>query len=278
MLNFKRFVDEKEVIVPIVKNWGRHKGRKISVDTEDGWYELCLGSEPRLISPASPLEVYEALERAKKYTGLALGNDIVPWNFENLFSKGYAETVKVNFLDQPAWQVVKFAEWEDRRFYFYKVDSKTNRSVLNKVREKFESGKDITDIKGLTPEMRYYFLLLSLQQQSYRRIKELEKMQLNQAEREKRLKEFSKSFAGRLKNTIEQAGGVLVRFSKRGKDKYTVIWKVGKQKIISVIKDDMRIYDAGFCLEGDDKKHSMSSLVVLARTFQEESPLYITHE
>ena len=277
-IDFDRFVKEEIRVMPIVDGYGVNEGRRIKLAVENGWYRVRIGNLVSCEGPASPLEIEEVLKDKKKYLGIALGGEIVPWNFENFYRQGFGETLKVNFLDAPAWELVKFAQWEDGRFYYAGVDYKSSRKIINQVKESFETGKNLNEIKGITPEIRYYFLLISLQHQSFRQLQGIEKMKLSQGEREKRLREFQESFAGRLQKTVEQAGGKLVKFSKRGHDRYTVTWKIGDQRVTSIIKDDMKIYSAGFCLSSQDKRHTMSSLVVLARMFQEEDPLYITRE
>lgn len=277
-INLERFSIPQEGIAPIVNGWGKWGGRKVIANIENGWYKLVLGNQVSVGRKASPLEIEESLVKTKKHRGLPLGGEVVPWNFENIFDKGYAGTVEINFLDLPAWEVVKFARWEDGRFYFAGVDMSAKRTILNSVKENFEKNEGIDAIKGLTPELRYYFLLLSLQRQSYQQLKELEKMKLSEAEKQKRLEEFKNTFAGRLQHVIGEAGGKLIRFAKQGANKYSVTWKVGRQKVISIIKDDMRIYSLGYCAEGEDKKHTMSSAILLAKIFQKEKPLYITRE
>jgi hypothetical protein len=132
-------------------------------------------------------------------------------------------------------------------------------------------------VRGITPELGYYFLLANLQRQSYKEAREIEKLNLTARERDKRLREFQNNFSFRLEHTIGEANGKLIRFSKHGNG-YLVEWKLGDQIIKSTINDNMRILNAGFCLSGEDKKHSLSSLINLAQLFQEEAPLYLTRE
>ena len=103
-------------------------------------------------------------------------------------------------------------------------------------------------------------------------------MKLAEKEREKLLKEFRKTFSGRLGKIIEDVGGRLVRFVKKGKDQVLVVWKVGGQQIKTVIENNLHVVDAGFCLENEDSKHSLSSLIALAQIFQEDEPLYVMRE
>lgn len=149
---------------------------------------------------------------------------------------------------------------------------------MNEVKARFEKNQSLDKLKGITPEMRYLFIVLSLQRDNFRALQELKKLKLSEIEKAKRIEEFNKTLPGRLLQTIEGAGGKLVRFNIQGKDKIVVVWKVGDQTVNSLINLDFRILEAGYCLEGEDKKHSLSSAVTLAQSFQEERPLYITRE
>ena len=118
---------------------------------------------------------------------------------------------------------------------------------------------------------------MNLQRQSYQEYQELEKLKLSQLEKEKRIKEFQATFSGRLQTIIESSGATLKRFTKQGNN-YVVTYVVGGQTVKSTIKDTFRIISAGFCLENDDKRHSLASLILTAQEFQKEAPLYLTRE
>lgn len=148
------------------------------------------------------------------------------------------------------------------------------RQVLRTVKEAFENNNELRGMLGVTPEIRYYFLLLSLQKQAFEEVSKLGEFAITEKEKEKRIKEFYGNFGNRLKATIKKAGGTYVSHEKRAQG-YLVEWEVGGQLVKSIIRDDMRIVSAGFCLSGDDKRHSMGSLINLAKLFQEEDPLYI---
>jgi len=275
-IDLERFDRTQTVTMPIVNKTGRYKGRVIGHDVENGWYVVSLGSKVNIVTKATRLDVELALGDKKSLKGYALGADIIPLNFENTTS----QSVRVNFQDAPTWDVVDARRWDDGMYYYYNTDAGfKQRAILDSIKERFESERTLRGVKGATPEMRYLFILLSLQRNSFREYKKLEQMKLDEVERVKRLEEFRRTFAGRLEETIEKAGGKLVKFSPQGTSKFTVTWKVGSQTIISVIKDDMRIYNLGFCAEGEDKKHTLSSAINLAKIFQEEyGSVYITRE
>lgn len=279
-INLNRFNQKKEAIVPIIDGWGQYNGRKIYVPgVEDGYYEATLGDSIVLHGRARPLKVHKIFTGSGRYKfrTYAIGEEGVATNFDVFTRKGFGETVKVNFLSVRLFEVVEIVFWEDGRFYFYETVLPKNRQVIQQVKQHFDTDREITNIRGVTPELRYYFLLASLQRQSVRAAEEMEKYKLSELERKKRVEEFNASFPGRLKGTITKAGGVFIRYSKFGNG-YLVEWKLGRQLIKSTIKDDMRIINAGFCLSGDDKKHTIASIVNLAKLFRRDAPLYITRE
>lgn len=280
IIDLTRFTQPKEEIIPIVNGWGVSTNhRKIwEPRKEDGWYLVRFGEDITVVRLATPLEVLKTLNDKNFLRVYPLGTEGIPMNFDNFIKRGFGETIPVNFLNQSIFTIAKVVLWEDNRFYYFEEDSKTQRSLLNQARGAFESEQPITNIKEVTPEIRYLFLILSLQRQSYREVQELERLRLSQAEKEKRIKEFQNTFAGRLQKTVEDAGGKLVRFHKSGRG-WMVTWKIGEQVVKSTIRDNFSIINAGFCLSGDDKSHSMASLVMLAKMFQtEEGSLYLTRE
>jgi len=284
-INLDRFLQEKERLVPFIRSSGQYKNRKIVLSNlEDNWYKLVIGDNVEVKGKASPLEVEEALKKIKKIKGMPIGNEFIPINFTNLERLGYEQSAKVEFQQANTWDVIKAGLWDDGKLYFAGIDYSFDRKAIDKVKDAFEKEKGLEGIKGITPELRYYFIILSLQRDSYRKFKELKKMKLAESEREKRLADFHKTFTGRLQKTVEDAGGKLVRFTREGNNRILVVWKTDNQTIKTVISaENMRVIDAGYCLEGYDKQHTMSSIVNLAKVFKDDGGmgdggLYITRE
>lgn len=281
MLDLEKFTKENKVIVPIVAGWGQHKGRKIyAPNTEDGWYVVSMGDTASIDRKATLLEIEQALEKKKKLKVLALGTEGIPINFDNFFKKGLGEAINVWFLELPIFSVAEIIEWEDKRFYYYGQTRTKSQKVIESVKEAFERKQSLLGLRGITPELRYYFLLASLQRQSYEAVCTATNEYGHLGgltELNKRISKFQSDFPTRLESTIIMAGGKLTKFSKRGKN-YLVEWIVGGQTVKSTIRDNMQIISAGFCLSGDDKNHTLGSLVGLAQMFQDENPLYITRD
>ena len=277
-IDLNRFSEPVEAVVPFIDKKSVYRGRKIEEGVEDGWYKVMIADNIAVLGVANQIEREMALQSCPILKGLPIGDQFFPLNFNTLEVLGFDQTAEVQFNEGETWDIIKAGLWEDGRFYFAGIDYGFDRGILENVRKAFEKDKSIKDISGTTPELRYYFIVLSLHRESHRKMQELAKMKLAAAEREKLLKEFRKTFSGRLEKIIKDAGGKLVRFSKKGKDKVVVVWKVGDQQIKTVIEDGLKIIDAGFCLSGEDKKHSLSSLIALAHIFKEDEPLYITRQ
>lgn len=247
---------------------------------EDGWYQVMLGNYPTVMRKASRLQVDQTLSQKKSLLAYAFGEEAIPVNFDNFKKRGYNESVKVYFLDLPIFEVAKIVQWEDGNFYFYEADTKFQRSTLRDLRQNFnlEKTTQVDNFKDITPEMAYYYMLLNFERQTYRELERLSKMRLAKEEREKRLAQYRSTFEGRLKEAIGNAGGTLVSFARANGNSYMVEWRTRGQVIKTTIRDNLEVLSAGFCLSGDDRKHSMTSLVQLARMFQTDSFLNITRE
>lgn len=279
MIDLARFAKTTEEVAPIVGGWGQVNSRKIyKPGSEDGWYKVHLGSKVDVMRKATLLEIDKTLSSKKSLLAYALGREVVPVNFDNFSRLGFGEAVEVNFLSLPIFEMANVVLWEDNRFYFHEADSKHQRETLRILREKFQNSESIKDVSGVTPELAYYFLLISLESQAYREVKWIERMKLSESEKKKRVAQFQNTLEARLKKTIQNAGGELIRFSKANADTHLVTWKIGGQTVKSTIKDNFNIMSAGFCLSGADREHTLASLVQLAKMFREEKDLYITRE
>lgn len=278
MLNLNKFVEENEFIVPIVEGWGKVNSRKIWKNVKDGWYKVKIGNLVKVIAPATSLEIYKTLREKKSLRVYVLGEEGIPVNFDNFEKRGFGNSVRVHFLSLPLFEVASIVLWEDGRFYAYQADVVYERSMLKSMKTLFEQGKSINGLKGITPELFYYFLLIFLQNQAYKEAEAIKRMKLDDEEKKKRLEQFKNSLDERLKKAIEDAGGKFIRFSKANANTYLVTWKVGNQIVKSTINDRFQILNAGYCLSGSDKDHSVSSLVALAKMFRKDAPLYITRE
>jgi hypothetical protein len=277
-IDLTRFSKSTEAILPIVQGWGKYHHRLIRSNIEDGWYKFTLAEDAICQRKATLLEVEQVLATKKTLSGYCYGEEIIPVSFQNFFSRGLGETVRVFFLDREPWDVVKVTQWDDERFYYRGMDF-AYRSIVNSVRSAWESSKAVLNVSGCSPELKYYYLLLSLERDTWRHLAELERLHLSEEEKKKRAEEFRLNFAERIRLIIEHAGGVFVSAMKQANNRYLVTWRVrgSRQQVKSLIRDNLRIEHAGYCLSGHDSEHDLNSIVPLAKTYIEDSgSLYLT--
>lgn len=280
-INLNRFVEATEAIVPLIDNWGKIKGRKIELKAEDGWYKVRLANEATIVKKASPLEIRRALEHETKLMVYGLGGEGVPVNFDNFKKRGYQESITVHFMSGQPFDVIEVVLWEDGRFYYYGTNQRHQRELIRGVKEAYQGRGTLSQLSGVTPEIRFAFMLGNLQRESYQAVEGIlnEGSLVISIDQRNRIGDaLQHSFGHVLKRSITQAGGTYIGHHKLNGQSYAVEWKVGDQIVKSHIRADLRIVSAGFCLSGADKKHSMNSIIGLAKTFQERSPLYITRE
>jgi len=296
VIDFSRFVKDKVIVAPVIDGWGKFEGRKFDFpNTKDGWYRITLGNISKIERPASSLEVYKTLKNRKHYLVFAYGDEGIPINFDNFKQLGLGETVRVNFFSLPLFSIGKVVLWDDGRFVYFDVENILHHEILGDLRRAIEPERSIqkkvssgavadggrlwTRLRGITPEMGYYALLVNLTTQAFREVDRLDKLVLSPEEKEKRVKQFANTLEGRLKKIIEDSGGEFVDYKQSRGKSLLVTWKIGDQTVKSQIEGEtFAIISAGYCLSGDDKRHTMNSIVRLAKDFQEDSPLYITRE
>lgn len=270
--------------MPLVGGIGKYKRRRVMFrdNPDNGWYRVALGNTPTIISKATPTQVDMTLGAMPSLMVYAFGEEGIPVNFDNFRKIGCNESVKIESLNLPIFEVAKVVRWYDQRFYFYEPDTKFQRTLLRAIQHDFELEKplQINSYKDVTPELSYYYFLLNLERQTYRELERFNNLKLAEAERQKRLKQFKNTFEGRLKEAIGKAGGTFVSLSKANADSYLVTWKTMGQTVKTTIRDNLQVLSAGFCVSGDDRRHSIASLIQLAKVFQRDEgrDLYITRE
>ncbi len=278
-IDLTRFSKKQEAIIPIISGRGKYHGRLIETNKGDGWYQFTLAEDEVCERKATLLEIEREIRKAHTIlTGYAYGDEVVPMNFENLFSKGLGETVKVWFLNQEPWTPVHFTRLEDGRFYYVDV-AFAYHSRLDRLRKLFEAEKTLLGEKDISPELRYYWLLLSLERNTWKHLQELEALRLSEKEKKKRAEEFKLNFGERIRIIVEQAGGVFISATRQANNQYLVSWRVkgSRQQVRSVIRDNLRIENAGYCLSGHDAEHDLNSIIPLAKSYIEDGgSLYLT--
>lgn len=273
MIDLVRFTQEKNVTAPFIRSQARIGRRIIKASVPDGWYTGKLGSKLSDVRPATLLERETAIRAKPQLLVYPIGLESVPFNFQN--TGGKTKTITVQFQEAPAWEIVRVIKWEDGRYYYGGTDRRRSRRLVTQLKDAFDNNQN-QFIQGTTPELKYYFILLSLHKQSLRAFQQLQTLNLDKEEMDKWISKFKQTFEGRLTTTIKDAGGELISYSPLNNNRYLVEWKTNEQKFKTEIKDDLRILDLGFCASNHDSEHTLASAIQLAKIFQEEHSLHIT--
>lgn len=277
-INLSRFSEPIEAIIPVFNGYGVCGCRVFKWNDETGYYLAMLGDDVKKVGPANLIEVDEMLSQLSGFRGISYGDSIIPLNFSVSKFFGYSETIPCKFMSAEVGTTVVVRQWEDGTLLFHSIDSNSKAQFLIlEVKKRAEEGTSLVGLKGITPEMRYFYLMLVLDKQRFEEWQNLDKLELSEEERRKRIKQFEESLAGRLQKAVEDAGGKLVRFNRRG-NRIDITWRVGRQTFRSIVNQNFRVLELGFCASGYDSDHTISSAVILARQFVEEGLIYKTRE
>lgn len=137
------------------------------------------------------------------------------------------------------------------------------QELLWKTKELFDEGKSIHKVPGITPELRLLYTLYSFDK--IKREQELAKLAQE---------EFLRSLTGRLKSSIELAGGIYIDHREVARGRIEVDWKLGRKEFNTLLNSDFSVIEAGVCVSGDDRRHNISSLVNRVSDFEDEGSYY----
>jgi hypothetical protein len=267
MINLNRFTETKEIILPIVDNKGIYQGRKFYFpDTGNGWMRVKTGDNPKVVCQLDELEFTKVFEKYDKIKGFIFGSEVVPVSFNTMKQKygALASSFPVCFMTANPWTTINVIPWEDSNYYFMDIDYSYDDTILKQVKERFDKEQNLEGLKGLTPEMRYLYVLFNLE-------REMQKELLKKQKEE----ELKKSLGGRLKLSIENAGGLLIRFTKVGNNRLEVVWSIGRERFNSLIRmDNFMAVSVGYCVSGEDKEYSIAKAVVIAQDFKDKGLIY----
>lgn len=276
MIDLNRFSQPVEAIVPLIDGKGVYHGRKIVASGLTGYYNVLFGDKITILGKVDSMYARLTLKGLPQFKGIAYGDSIIPLNFASAKFMGYQETIPVLGMEAPLGMVVVTRRWEDDTLLYEHIDSGYNHLPIVLTKKQAESG-DKLEGKDITPEMRYFYLLVRLDLARLTAWQEIDQMAISKEAKKKAIAKFKETFYGRTKEVVEQAGGQFVSVAKQGQ-RATIVWKVGKEKFTSIVNNDLRILDLGYCASGYDKDHSISSAIQLAKLYMTEGVLYKTNQ
>ena len=159
---------------------------------------------------------------------------------------GYCKPVPVHLVREGTQFEVAIARTDGFSWWFDECDRRADPMVTEQLKENVKQVTLPSDLhfKGMTPEMRTVYELVTQQ------AKEFSALQKQQKDRE------------RLGDALKMGGGELNEFRER-QDHWVLEWTTadGDRHTSAISKNDLTVISAGICLSGEDEKFDLQSLV-----------------
>ena len=159
---------------------------------------------------------------------------------------GYCKPVPVHLVSEGAKFEVAIARTDGVSWWFDECDRRSDPMITEQLKENIKQVTLASDLhfKGMTPEMRTVYELVTQQAQEF---SALQKQQRNEK---------------RLRDALKMGGGELNEFRER-QDHWVIQWTTadGESHTSAISKHDLTVISAGICLSGEDEKFDLQSLV-----------------
>ena len=159
---------------------------------------------------------------------------------------GYCKPVPVHLVSEAAQFEVAIARTDGISWWFDQCDRRADPMVSEQLKGNVKQVTLPSDLhfKGMTPEMRTVYELVTQQ------AKEFSALQKQQRDEK------------RLGDALKIGGGELNEFRER-QDHWVVEWTTadGDRHTSAISKHDLTVISAGICLSGEDEKFDLQSLV-----------------
>lgn len=145
--------------------------------------------------------------------------------------------------------------FDGQHVWFECLDPNCDFEKIESLKEKSKTDS-LGQIKGLTPEDKSVFEMI----------------------KKNREEQIALTLEGRLKSTLERKGAVLDNYRERN-DQIEVKWKTrsGEPYTTWIRKKDFGVISAGICLEGEDEKFDLSSLIGVVDQGEHISAIFRTN-
>jgi len=273
MIDLSKFIDKKTVNVPIIDGRFKYNRKIYSIPEpcEDGWYAVELeGNSANLRQAVFPESIPEFNKDHTILKGYTYNNIMVFQNFDVGKRKSGVEVMAdLNFNTMPTFMSIEAILWEDKKLYYYRPNYMD--TIIFSIKSAYDNNdNNVKELKGITPELKTLYLFHDLERQ--RMIMEQERLR-----KEQEIEEFKKTLQGRLLLTFNRVGAEIIDYSVTG-NRITVNWKLPSGRAFNSVvnSDDFRVIEAGYCMSGDDKRHSATSMVELAKDYEDDNLIHHT--
>lgn len=263
MIDFDDFNKPIKTIVPILNGKFKYNGKQYNCNCFDsGWFTVEIqGNNSRIIEEAIFYDCnFDTIQ------GYIFNEQFIFFNFDvGLRKTGKEIMTDIYFNSCPSFSSIIAIIWEDGKLYYFKPNYRD--SFIYDVKNIMENNEEIKSLKGLTPELRTLCLFY-----------ELEKQKLEELKAEKENEKLKKTLHVRLVLAFKRVNAELLQYSISGK-RIIIDWRIGRQEFNSVLnKKDFCVIEAGYCMSGEDKRHNIHSMVLLAKDYDKDDLIYKTRE
>jgi hypothetical protein len=280
MIDLQKFAEETTAIVPILGNAFQYKRKKyiLVAPKEDGWYKVSMkGNTAKVVSPVmldldSDFTRQLSEDNVSLLKGFTYNDNFIPQNFDVAKRKAGIEVMTHLELNTIAtFSSIEAVIWENKKLLYYRPNF--SDSMIYQIKMACEEDVDMTSLKFLTPELKTVYLFHNIERQKIRAEQE-------RILKEKELEEFRSTLQGRLILSFTRVGAKILNYHIV-RNRITVDWEIpgsGWQFNSVIEADTFRVVEAGYCMSGHDREHSVHSMVELAKIYEEEGLIHKTRE
>jgi len=273
-LDFAKLARAFTVTVPVLGNsFTLNKKKYTTSSLEDGWWKVEIEG-----NKATGLETHYWVDLPKgSITGYTYSNHLLFSSFD-MAKRKFGAQVKapLHYNEAETFTPVRALHWEDGRFYSIGVWYEDSKCI--EVKQVFDAEGNLSELKGVTPEVRTLYLFHDLERQQLRALLAAQEAEARRVEEATEHQRRMADIGYRLRHTLEQVGARLINFSRSGQ-RLVVDWQLvdGDYRYNSVLDaESLRTLEAGFCMSGADRQHSATSMVLLAEDYEQRGVTYIT--
>lgn len=253
---------DKILVYGIVLNNTFYSGNmKILVSGDNGIYYIDVADTNYLktLTPANMEDFKNYIKKTQKMSlinGYLYEDGFIPENsikYDNI-------PIQIKEFPSDEWAYIKVLYLVKHNVYYF-IEHIFNSTAMKlmELNELISEDADISNMKGITPEMRILFAMHKIKIVQERLYKE----------KEQKVK-YKNSIKGFLEGIFKSVGGKLIKVIKQAAKRLEVIWELHGRTISTVVEEDYSVKEAGFCISGDDRKHTISSLPNLLDSYHKD--------
>jgi hypothetical protein len=266
-MEYDKRMESTHIYGVVVKNTFYSNRMEFKVNQDNGIYSMDMSQDEfrETIAPANIEDARKFFGKASKIVivrGISFHDGLIPEN-PIAYNKIPLKVIDATYDE---FEEVEVAIVRGKVCYFLQTVSTAKAYPLLDLKERLEAkdvwvktklvqkSHNIDDIKGVTPEMRivYTFHLL-----------------------EKKKKEMEEP-VNAIK-TIMTNSGAEVHSVKKVNRGYEVVWSGSGWKMNTLLDNNYRVLEAGFCVSGHDRTQSASSVVKLLEDYVSDGHSYVHH-